>query len=222
MSIGLSDQAPKKDGIWVKYRLAATDPWSEAKCLLAPGRNDSREKMGVQYLCTISETWYLHSRRIYLSWWHGFEKTDLEQSGSEAVIDVFARSNIPFMSRLRNMCAAFRGRPTDRLEDEYKVYLQYQEDAAGVCTYLFEIVDHEAALYDTVIRTKGIDAARDMPKGNRIEGIVIPGQRSYQGLLGFKKRKMEGWAQSMSTMQDKPSSSSTPWYRKIPFLRKKT
>ena len=221
VSIGLSDQAPKKDGIWVKYRLSANDPWSEAKCLLAPGRNDSREKTGVQYLCAIQETWYLHSRRIYLSWWHGFEKTDLEQIGSEAVIDVFARSNIPFASRLRNMRAAFQGRPTERLEDEYKVYLQYQEDAAGVCTYRFEIVDHEASLYDTVMRTKGIDVARDMPKGTRIEGIVIPGQRSYQGLIGFKSRKLEEWTQSSYRGQDKSPSSSTPWYRNIPFLRKK-
>ena len=221
VSIGLSDQAPKKDGIWVKYRLSENEPWSDAKCLLAPGRNDSREKTGVQYLCAIPETWYLHSRRIYLSWWHGFEKTDLEQIGSEAVIDVFARSNIPFASRLRNMSAAFQGRPTDRLEDEYKVYLQYQEDAAGVCTYRFEIVDHEASLYDTVVRTKGSDAARDMSKGKRVEGIVIPGQRSYQGLLGFKRRKLEEWAQSSSTTQEKSPTLSTPWYRKIPLLRKK-
>ena len=221
VSIGLSDQAPKKDGIWVKYRLSENESWSDAKCLLAPGRNDSREKTGVQYLCAIPETWYLHSRRIYLSWWHGFEKTDLEQIGSEAVIDVFARSNIPFASRLRNMSAAFQGRPTDRLEDEYKVYLQYQEDAAGVCTYRFEIVDHEASLYDTVVRTKGSDAARDMSKGKRVEGIVIPGQRSYQGLLGFKRRKLEEWAQSSSTTQEKSPTLSTPWYRNIPLLKKK-
>ena len=221
VSIGLSDQAPKKDGIWVKYRLSENEDWSDAKCLLAPGRNDSREKTGVQYLCAIPETWYLHSRRIYLSWLHGFEKADLKEIGSGAVIDVFARSNIPFASRLRNMVTALQGRPTDRLEDEYKVYLQYQEDAAGVCTYRFEIVDHEASLYDTVVRTKGSDAARDMPKGTRVEGIVIPGQRSYQGLLGFKRRKLEEWVQPSSASQDKSQSAPTPWYRNIPFLRKK-
>lgn len=219
VSIGLSDQAPKKDGIWVKYRLSEQEPWSEAKCLLAPGRNGSRVNAGDQYLCTIPETWYLHSRRIYLSWWHGFEKTDLEQIGTEAVIDVFARSNTPFMSRLRNMRDAFRGRPTDRLEDEYKVFLQYREDAAGVCTYRFELVDRKASLFDAVERTKGPDEARDMPKGSRVEGIIIPGQRSYQGALGFSRRRLVELSQSACEEPSKPSAVR-PWYRNFPLLWK--
>lgn len=206
VSIGLSDQAPKKGGIWVKFRLSEREPWSDAKCLLAPGRNDSREKMGVQYLCSFPETRYLKSWRIYLSWWHGFEKDALEPIGSEAVIDSFCRSNIPFVSRLRNMYAALHGRPTDRLEDEYKVYLQYQEDAAGVCTYRFEIVDHAAAMYDIVLRTKGEEFARGMPKGCRQVGMVIPGQHSYKGFLGFKSRKLKGWT---PTVQGSKKESAT-------------
>lgn len=220
VSIGLSDQAPKKDGIWVRYRLSDNEPWSEAKCLLAPGRNDSREKTGVQYLCTIPKTQYLHSWRIHLSWWHGFEKNSLTQIGSEAVIDVFARSNIPFASRFRNARAALCGRQTDRLEDEYKVYLQYQEDAAGVCTYRFEIVDHEASLYDAEVRTRGIEAAQNMPKGSRVEGMVIPGQRSYQGLLGFKRRKLEEWTPRITEQQDEALPPPRPWYGKF-FRRAK-
>lgn len=206
VSIGLSDQAPKKDGIWVKFRLSENEPWSEAKCLLAPGRNDSREKMGVQYLCSLPGTRYLQSWRIHLSWWHGFEKNELAPIGSEAVIDAFCRSNVPFASRLRNMNDALHGRPTDRLEDEYKVYLQYQEDAAGVCTYRFEIVDHAAAMYDMTLRTKGEEAARGLPKGFRRIGMVIPGQRSYQGLLGIKGRKLEEWT---APKPIKPRASAT-------------
>lgn len=193
VSIGLSDQAPKKDGIWVKYRLSEAESWSEAKCLLAPGRNDSREKTGVQYLCTLPETRYLQAWRIYLSWWHGFEKDALAPIETEAVIDVFARSNMPFASRFRNMNAAMHGRSTERLEDEYKVYLQYQENAAGVCTYRFEIVDHAAALYDAALRTKGEEVAAGMPKGTRREGTISPGEHSYQGLFGLRKRKREDW-----------------------------
>lgn len=193
VSIGLSDQAPKKDGIWVKYRLSEKEPWSEAKCLLAPGRNDSREKTGDQFICTIPRTRYLHSWRIHLSWWHGFEKDALAPIGTEAVIDIYTRSNTPFLSRLTNMKDALCGRPTARLEDEYKVYLKYQEDAAGVCTYRFEVVDHAAALYDAALRTKGEEYARSLPKGKRHVGIIIPGQQSYRGLLGLRKPKLTEW-----------------------------
>lgn len=220
VSIGLSDQAPKKDGIWVKYRLSEKEPWSEAKCLLAPGRNDSREKTGVQYLGTLPRTKYLSSYRIYLSWWHGFEKDQLEPTGSESVIDVFARSNIPFLSKLRNMNGAMHGRPTERLDDEYRVFLQFTEDAVGSCTYRFEIVDHAASKVDMVRRTQGEEAARDMPQGFRREGMVIPGQRSYQGLLGIKGRKLEEWTPSAPKPQrersDEPSSR-----RRIHLLWKK-
>ena len=207
VSIGLSDQTPKKDGIWVKFRLSEKEPWSGAKCLLAPGRNDSREKMGVQYLCSFPETRYFKSWRIYLSWWHGFEKDALEPIGSEAVIDSFCRSNFPFASRLRNMCAALHGRPTERLEDEYKVYLQYQEDAAGVCTYKFEIVDHAAAMYDLVLRTKGKDAVRGIPIGYRQVGMVIPGQQSYKGFWGFKSRKLKEWTPTAQGLKKKAVAS---------------
>ena len=218
VSIGLSDQAPKKDGIWVKYRLSEDEPWSEAKCLLAPGRNDSRETMGVQYLCSIHGTRYLHSWRIYLSWWHGFEKTSLEPTGSESVIDAFCRSNWPPLSRLRNMNDALHDRPYCKLEDEYKVYLQYQEDAAGACTYHFEIVDHKAATYDAVLRTKGEEAARLLPAGARCVGTVIPGQCSYQGLIESwlrpKTRKMKEWTPKAKSEQDKADAAEMPaWYR---------
>ncbi len=224
VSIGLSDQAPKKDGIWVRFRLSEKEPWSEAKCLLAPGRNDSREKTGVQYLCTIPKTRYLHSWRIHLSWWHGFEKDALEQIGSEAVIDAFTRSNIPFASRLRNMNAALHGRPTDRLDDEYKVYLQYQEDAAGVCTYRFEIADHAASVYDAGIRTKGEEAVKELPKGFRRVDVVMPGFRSYQGLLGMKGRKLEKWTpatprKGAQKNESEPTSESRRRFR-LPWKKK--
>ena len=208
VSIGLSDQAPKKDGIWVKFRLSEKKPWSEAKCLLAPGRNDSREKTGGQYLCDISGTKYLSSWRIHLSWWHGLKKDALEPIGSEAVIDAFCRSNYPIFERIKNGIDGFRGRETHKLEDKYKVYLRYKEDAAGVCTYWFEIVDHAADLYDKVLKTKGEDEAKKLPtKGFRHIGMVIPGQRTRPGgLFGLGKRKMEDWAPSQPT---KPTDTST-------------
>lgn len=208
VSIGLSDQAPKKDGIWVKFRLSESANWSEAKCLLAPGRNDSREKTGVQYLCTLTQTQYLSSYRIYLSWWHGFEKDALKQIGREAVIDVFARSNIPFVSRFRNMIDALHGRPTGSLEDEYKVFLQYQEDAAGVCSYRFEVVDREAAIYDAATRTKGSEVAQNLPSGHRDEGIVIPGHRTYRGFFGLNNWKIEEWTPTVPQSQDSSEKSS--------------
>ena len=224
-SIGLSDQAPKKDGIWVKYRFSEKEPWSEAKCLLAPGRNNSMETTGIQYLCTIPETRYLHSWRIYLSWWHGFEKNALQPIPNEfeAAIDVFARSNIPFASRLRNVSAAFQGRPTERLNDEYKVYLQYLENDAGGRKYTFKIVDHAAAAYDAVVCTKGEEAARGMPKGYCYVGKIDPGEISYQGLLGFGSRKRKDYRTSKpgTNSAGPTSSSSTPWYRNISFLRKR-
>jgi hypothetical protein len=223
VSIGLSDPAPKKDGIWVKFRLSEKERWSEAKCLLAPGRNDSREKTGVQYLCAIPKTHYLHSWRIHLSWWHGFEKDSLEPIGSEAVIDAFCRSNVPFASRFRNMNAALHGRPTDRLEDEYKVYLQYQEDAAGVCTYRFEIVNHAASVYDAVLRTKGETAASELPKGRRLVGMVIPGQRTYPGgPLGLGDRKMKEWTPTKNrSLGEKTDFSASPRRRiRLPWKKK--
>lgn len=225
VSIGLSDQPSPKPGIWVKYRFSENEPWSEAKCLLAPGRNGSMETTGVQYLCTIPETRYLHSWRILLSWWKGFEKNVLDpiQNEPEAAIDVFARSNIPFASRLRNVIAAFQGHPTDKLNDEYKVYLLYLENDVGGHTYKFKIVDHAAAAYDAVVCTKGEDAARGMPKGYCYEGRIEPGEISYQGLLGLGSRKRKDYKIPKSGIDSMPSTSpaSTPWYRNIPFLRKK-
>lgn len=225
VSIGLSDQPSPKPGIWVKYRFSENEPWSEAKCLLAPGRNGSMETTGVQYLCTIPETRYLHSWRILLSWWKGFEKNVLEpiQNEPEAAIDVFARSNIPFASRLRNVIAAFQGHPTDKLNDEYKVYLLYLENDVGGHTYKFKIVDQAAAAYDAVVCTKGEDAARGMPKGYCYEGRIDPGEISYQGLLGLGSRKRKDYKIPKSRIDSIHSTSpvSTPWYRNIPFLRKK-
>ena len=217
VSIGLSDQAPKKDGIWVKFRLSRNEPWSEAKCLLAPGRNDSRETMGVQYLCSFTETMYFHSRRIYLSWWHGFEKESLTQTGSESVIDAFCRSNVPFASRLRNMNDALHGRPTEQLEDEYKVYLQYQEGAAGGCTYHFEIVDQKEAVYDAVLRTKGEEAARRLPRGSRCSGRIDEGEHSYQGMLGLKSRKRKDWkSQPNEVVKNKTDESKcSSWFKSL-------
>ena len=162
--------------------------------------------MGVQYLCSLRGTKYLTSWRIHLSWWHGFEKDSLESIGSEAVIDAFCRSNYPIFERIKNGIDGFRGRETHKLEDKYKVYLRYKEDAAGVCTYWFEIVDHAAAMYDMTLRTKGEEAARGLPKGFRRVGMVIPGQRSYQGLLGIKGRKLEEWTMPEPT---KPRASAT-------------
>lgn len=218
-SIGLSDQAPKKDGIWVKFRLSENEQWSDAKCLLAPGRNDSRETTGDQYLCSIPETRYFHSWRIHLSWWHGFEKESLEPTGSESVIDVFCRSNVPIVSRLRNMNDAMHDRPYCKLEDEYKVYLHYQEDAAGTCTYRFEIVDHKAAMYDMVKHTKGEEAAKVLPDGFRCKGMVIPGQCSYQGLIGSwlgpKTRKMKEWTPEAKPVQNKVNAAEMPAWRRI-------
>ncbi len=221
VSIGLSDQAPKKDGIWVKFRLSESEPWSEAKCLLAPGRNDSREKTGVQYLCSLHGTKYLFSWRIYLSWWHGFGKDMLEQIETEAVIDVFTRTNYPAFETLRNIGKVIRHMPVDRLIDDYNVYLQYQENAAGVCTYRFEIVDHAAALYDKTLRTKGEEAAAEMPRGFRRIGTISPGERSYQGLLGMKGRKREDWTpsqpKSMLVTKEKPAflrRINLPWKKK--------
>ena len=218
VSIGLSDQAPKKDGIWVRWRLSESEPWSEAKCLLAPGRNDSREKTGVQFLGVLPGTKYLSSYRIYLSWWHGFEKDQLERAGNDSVIDVFVRSNVPFLSRLKNAGRAMRGLQTGQLEDEYKVYLEFKEDAVGSCTYRFEIVDHDAARVDLVRRTKGDEAAGKLPQGTRITGHVIPGQRSYQGLVGLKRRKMEEWNPTPAKEEAKTADAKPrfrfPWKKK--------
>jgi hypothetical protein len=142
---------------------------------------------------------------------------------SVAAIDVFARSNIPFVSRLRNVCAAFQGRPTDRLNDEYKVYLQYLENAAGSHTYRFKIVDHVAAAYDAIVCTKGEDAAQGMPKGKCYEGKIDSGEISYQGLLGFGSRKRKDYriSKNVTSSESQAASSSHPWYRNIPFLWKK-
>ncbi len=128
---------------------------------------------------------------------------------------------------------ALHGRPTDRLEDEYKIYLQYQEDAAGVCSYRFEIVDHAAAAYDAALikarnvvdtdaRAKAEEDANALPKGHRRIGKIEPGERSYQGLFGFGSRKRKDYeASPLFTPITGPSEDASPRHRfRNPFKKK--
>ena len=194
IAIGLTNQAPPKAGIWVRYRLSETEPWSEAKCLLAPNReNDSLGQTGEQFLGILPETRYVHPWRIYLSWWHGFEKDQLVRIG-DAAIDVFTRSNYPFFERLRRIRDAILLKQINYyFKDDYKVYLKYAEDKSGACTYQFEVVDIHAAHFDEIMLTQGKEATKSLSKGRRIIGQIIPGFLSYQGLLGLRARKLIEW-----------------------------
>ena len=212
ISIGLASQAPKKEGIWVKYRLSDNVPYSEAKCLLVPGRNDKLLQTGTQFIGILPQTLYFHPWRIYLSWWHGFEKDQLEQIGTEAAIDVFARSNFPFLSKLKNAKEVLKGKKPEVLEDIYKIYLKYKEDAVGVCTYQFEIMDNKAALYTKKELTEGAEAIKDLSKGWCCRGEIMPGFLSYQGMLGLREHKLKKWKPPVPVQQS--SSTTNPFKKK--------
>lgn len=212
VSIGLAKQGPEKGGIWVKFRLSDKSDWSEAKCLLPPGQKNKLLQPGVQFGGTIPKTHYFHPWRIHFSWWYGFEKDRLEPIGEEAAIDVFARSNYPFLSRIRNAIDAFRGKATSKLIDEYKVFLHFKEDAPGVCSYWFEIVDCKASKYTQKVMTDGLNNAEGLPKGWRCSGKIMPGFLSYQGLLGLRARKLIEWAPPVKKQTPTPKKKFYwPW-----------
>ena len=188
ISIGRPNAPPEREGVWVKYRLDDSSEWSSAKCILKPGRNASTEEE-MMYIGTIRGTQYLKPYRITLSWWTGFEEGSLTQSEDEAVIEFYARTNFPFMDRLRGAWRGFQGRENTPTPDEYKIYLQYQEDKAGSKKYHFEIMDSAAALKEAKRLREGT-VPTNMPDGYREEGVVLPGFISFRALEGIKSRKL--------------------------------
>ncbi len=192
ISVGHPDAAPDKKGVWVKFKLNKNDKWSAPKCILKPARADSSGIEERMYIGTINATQYVVPYKIYLSWWTGFEPDSLEPYDKEAIIEFYARSNVPFMDRTRGAWAVLRGKKytNENKNDTYDIYLQYSEDAAGGKKYHFEILDAEAALKTSIMLTKGEDAAKNMPDGHIEKGDILPGYISFRAMAGLKTRKL--------------------------------
>ena len=189
IKIGRPDAPPEKKGVWVKYRVDDDPKWSDAKCILKPARNTSTgEEM--MFIGTVTGTQYVKPYKITLSWWTGFEEDKLEKSEDEAVIEFYARSNVPFMDSMRGVYRAIRHIEYKPMPDEYKIYLQYQEDEAGGKKYRFEIMDSTASLKESRRWREGEEAAKKLPDGMRETGDILPGYISSRAMGGLKTRKL--------------------------------
>ena len=191
IAIGLPDAPPDKKGVWVKWRLSSDTKWRDPKCLVEPSSGDTVGHSERQYLGSLPNTKYLVPYELYLSWWRGFTADELEPDGDEAVVSVFARANAPFLDRFRRMGKAFAGQRLDDLEDTYDLYLNYEIEAGGTCSYRFEILDRRAAEYEKAWIKAGCpkEPLQGVSQGWRDGGRIVPGYVSYCGLIGFGSRK---------------------------------
>lgn len=187
INIALPKAPPENKGVWVSYKVDDSTKWSTPKCILAPGRNISTETE-LMFLGTIVGTQYVAPYKITLAWWTGLEEDKLEKSDNEAIIEFYARSNMPFMDRLRGAWRGLQGQENKPMPDEYQIYLRYQEDKAGSKKYHFEIMDATAAAKEAK-RLRGEDVS-NVPDGVCEKGDVLPGFISYRGLAGAKTRKL--------------------------------
>ena len=89
---------------------------------------------------------------------------------------------------------------TNYHKDEYLIYLKFNEDETGVCTYQFEVLDYAAALYEQIMFAQGKETTQSLPKGSRITGQIIPGFISYQRFFGLGKRKLKKLVSSTSNI----------------------
>lgn len=188
---GRTSEPKIKKGIWVKWKKAANDEWSKPIRILAPARlSDTIEAQNI-HIGTLQETSYLKPYNIHLSWWTGYDESDLEKSGKDAVIEFYARSNYPFLDTFRGFACAVRKTIYKPLSDEYQIYLKYQEetDAEGK-KYRFEILDVEAAERERVLLNSGKEEAENMPEGSREVGDILPGYRSECSMLGVGTRTL--------------------------------
>ena len=189
IKIGRPDAPPEKKGVWVKYKLNDDTEWSEPKCILKPARTTTKGTE-LMYIGSVRGTQYLKPHKITLSWWVGFEDDKLDKSGDEAVIEFYARSNVPFMDSIRGVYRVIRHLEYKPILDEYKVYLQHQEDEAGGKKYRFEIMDSSASLKESRRLREGDDSVKQLPDGKCEIGDVLPGYISSRAMGGLKTRKL--------------------------------
>lgn len=197
IKIGRPDAPPEKKGVWVRYKIDGDKAWSHPKCILKPARSVSSDEES-QYIMTITGTQYVKPYRIILSWWTGYEETKLERSDDEAVIEFYARSNVPFLDSFKGTMRALRHLPYNPMPDEYKIYLQYREDESGGKKYRFEIMDSDAsekekkrlALQNNPSNGQAKADYENLPNGYKEVGDILPGYISFRAMGGMKIRKL--------------------------------
>lgn len=197
IKIGRPDAPPEKRGVWVRYKVDGDKVWSAPKCILKPARSIPTDEESL-YIGTILGTQYVKPYRIVLSWWTGFEENNLEKSEDEAIIEFYARSNVPFLDSIKGTIRALRHLSYDPIPDEYKIYLQYREDEAGGKKYRFEILDSAAsikekkrlALRSMVSGEKDKVDYDNLPDGYKEVGDILPGYISFRAIGGLKVRKL--------------------------------
>ncbi|MBR5078397.1 MAG: Hsp70 family protein [Victivallales bacterium] len=188
--VGRPDAPPENKGVWVKYKLNRNDIWSEPKCILKPAKSNSLGVEERMYIGTINATQYILPYKIYLSWWTGFKEDSLEQDDKEAIIEFYARSNMPFMNKIRGIRDVISGKDFLKKKDAYDIYLKCSIGSTGNKKYSFEILDAEATQKESVMLTKGVVAAKNMPDGHKEEGDIMQGYISFRAMAGLKIRKL--------------------------------
>ena len=212
ISVARPDGPPEQKGVWIRWKLQGEEHWrGEAKCLIEPSVGGINGRADRQFLGKIEGTKYMTSYTICLAWYLGFTKDDLvpdtEDGTNEARVCVFARGNMPILSRLTNAGRALCGKSTEFLDDTYDLYLTYKVETGGTCSYRFEILDRDAAKRREVEIRDGEDAAASFPKGTIESGRIVPGQESYCGKFGFGERKLHEFRKPVEDDNASPKCS---------------
>ena len=97
---------------------------------------------------------------------------------------------MPFMNKVQGIWDVIRDKDHLRKKDTYDIYLKYSEDSTGSKKYSFEILDAEATQKESIILTKGEDAAKNMANGHIEKGDIMPGYISFRAIAGLKMRKL--------------------------------
>lgn len=190
IAIGRPDAPPEKKGVWVRYSFEDGKSWSAPKNILKPARGNTSRETERMFICSIPATRYIAPYRITLSWWTGFDESNLSKSGENAVIEFYARSNIPAFDSVKGIYQALRRQAYTPIKDEYKLYLQYKEDEAEGKKYRFEILDCAASIREQVRLRDGESNAEVLPSGHSEVGDILPGYISSRAICGIKTRKL--------------------------------
>lgn len=173
-----------RTGVWVKCKIGENGVWSLPKNILRPNEMTEDDVIDI-YLCTITQTRYLHPYQITISLWKGLDENRLERINDIAVFQFYARSNTPFLKRLKAIWHALRGsKEKKNIPDNYNVFLSYKNNEKEGASCQLRILDSGSSN----ATLEHLHNGKDKWDISCEVGEVKLGMKSYCPLLGLRKR----------------------------------
>jgi hypothetical protein len=175
---GFADTIQAKPGLWVRCKIGDGKNWGPPKLVFKQGRTrvsseDVREVSSEDarvFLGVIKGTRYSRACPIVIQFATKADTPVDTDFKTECRYDHWARENLPFLEKLRNVVKVIKGLPTEKLNDIYKVFITFKENTIGgpIATICIRAENEE--IKETVVRLAG-------------------GQYSFREWFGFAKMK---------------------------------